>query len=112
MGGMASLVAVVPVGIAFLAALILAPWDKTIIVEPFVWDHTPTPSTADVNKPEFSRRTVYFPSHGLQLEGWLYMPKVSSIRCCLEALLTLRHATCNRFQLDWGCMLRGHNCSA
>ena len=94
MGGMASLVAVVPVGIAFLAALILAPWDKTIIVEPFVWDHTPTPSTADVNKPEFSRRTVYFPSHGLQLEGWLYMPKVSTIIIISEALLTLPPAIC------------------
>ena len=94
MGGMASLVAVVPVGIAFLAALILAPWDKTIIVEPFVWDHTPTPSTADVNKPEFSRRTVYFPSHGLQLEGWLYMPKVSTINIISEALLTQPPAIC------------------
>ena len=61
MGGMASLVAVVPVGIAFLAALILAPWDKTIIVEPFVWDHTPTPSTADVNKPEFQQTHCVLP---------------------------------------------------
>ena len=94
MGGMASLVAVVPVGIALLAALILAPWDKTVIVEPFVWDHTPTPSTADVNKPDFSRRTVYFPSHGLQLEGWLYMPKVSIVDVISEALLTLPPAVC------------------
>ena len=72
---MASVFGLIPVVVLFLAALIVLPWDKTIITEPFVWDAAPTPSTADVNTPEFSRRTVHFPSHGLQLEGWLYSPK-------------------------------------
>lgn len=108
MGGMASLVAVVPVGIAFLAAIILAPWDKTIIVEPFIWDHTPTPSTADVNKPEFSRRTVYFPSHGLQLEGWLYMPKVSQADVTPKPSSQYFLPSALHLHSNWECMLERH----
>ena len=72
---MASLFGLLPLVVLFLAALIVLPWDKSIITEPFVWNAAPTPSTADVNTPEFSRRTVHFPSQGLQLEGWLYTPK-------------------------------------
>ena len=72
---MASLFGLIPLVVLFLAALIVLPWDKSIITEPFVWDAAPTPSTADVNRPEFSRRTVRFPSQGLQLEGWVYSPK-------------------------------------
>ena len=77
---MASFIALIPLVVLILAALIVIPWDKTIITEPFVWDAAPTPSTADVDRPEFTRRTVHFPSHGLQLEGWLYTPKASNIK--------------------------------
>ncbi|CAL5229605.1 g12965 [Coccomyxa viridis] len=72
---MALLFGLIPLVVIFPAALVVLPWDKSIITEPFVWDAAPTPSTADVNTPEFSRRTVHFPSQGLQLEGWLYTPK-------------------------------------
>ena len=75
MHAMASFVGLIPLVVLFLAALIVIPWDKSIITEPFDWDAAPTPSTADVNRPEFSRRTVHFPSQGLQLEGWVYTPK-------------------------------------
>ena len=77
---MASFIALIPLVVLILAALIVIPWDKTIITEPFVWDAAPTPSTADVDTPEYTRRTVHFPSQGLQLEGWLYTPKASNIK--------------------------------
>lgn len=81
---MASLAGLIPLGVLFLAALIVIPWDKSIITEPFVWDAAPTPSTADVSTAEFSRRTVHFSSQGLKLEGWLYSPKVSYGHCFQE----------------------------
>lgn len=85
---MASLFGLIPLVVLFPAALVVLPWDKSIITEPFVWDAAPTPSTADVNTPEFSRRTVHFPSQGLQLEGWLYTPKAGSSRFVLPLACT------------------------
>ena len=89
MHAMASFIGLIPVVVLFLAALIVIPWDKSIITEPFVWDAAPTPSTADVNRPEFSRRTVHFSSQGLQLEGWVYTPKAGLLSTFAAMLLHL-----------------------
>ena len=62
--------------VAFLGAIVMLPWEPALITEPFVRDTSNTMNTAPQDEPEFSRRTVYFPSHGTRLEGWLYLPKV------------------------------------
>jgi hypothetical protein len=63
---------------ALLGAAVVLPWEPAIISEPFVRDVSNTANTAPQDEPEFARRTVYFPSQGTRLEGWLYLPKVDS----------------------------------
>jgi hypothetical protein len=73
---MVSILTTIPVVIGLLGAAIVLPWDRTIITDPFIRNTAPTEDTGPIDVPEYTRRTVYFPSHGLQLEGWLYIPKV------------------------------------
>ena len=74
---MGPLTFVASLGVALLGAVIVLPWDSAIIREPFVRDDSHTDSSAPVDAPGYSRRTVFFPSQGVNLEAWLYLPKVS-----------------------------------
>lgn len=76
---MVSIAALLPIVIGLFGAAIVFPWDKTIITEPLSRNTTATENCGPINGPEYSRRTVFFPSKGLQLEGWLYIPKVSEV---------------------------------
>lgn len=82
---MVSIAALIPIVIGLFGAAIVIPWDKTIITEPLPRNTTATENCGPINDPKYSRRTVFFPCKGLQLEGWLYTPKVSDV-------LTLTHA--------------------
>lgn len=73
---MVPVLASLPAVIALLGAAIVIPWDKTINTEPFPRNTTATENCGPIDDLQYSRRTVYFPSKGLQLEGWLYLPKV------------------------------------
>lgn len=76
---MVSIAALLPIVIALFGAAIVIPWDKTIITEPLPRNTTATENCGPKNDPKYSRRTVFLPSKGLQLEGWLYTPKVSEV---------------------------------
>ena len=73
---MVSVLALLPAVIALLGAAIVVPWDKTISTEPLLRNTTATENCGPIDDSQYSRRTVYFPSNDLQLEGWLYLPKV------------------------------------
>jgi hypothetical protein len=73
---MVPVLALLPAVIALLGAAIVIPWDKTLNTEPFPRNTTATENCGPIDDLQYSRRTVYFPSKGLQLEGWLYLPKV------------------------------------
>lgn len=73
---MFSIMTSVPILMGLIGAGIVLPWDKTVTDEPLIRNTTATENCGPIDVPEYSRRTVYFPSHGLQLEGWLYLPKV------------------------------------
>ncbi|CAL8463633.1 g3167 [Coccomyxa elongata] len=72
---MVSIAALIPIVIGLFGAAIVIPWDKTIITEPLPRNTTATENCGLINDPKYRRRTVFFPSKGLQLEGWLYTPK-------------------------------------
>lgn len=74
---MGSILALASAVIGLLGAAIVLPWDKTVITEPFPRNTTATENCGAIDTDKYMRRDIYFPSKGLKLEGWLYLPKVS-----------------------------------
>eukprot|EP00877_Chromochloris_zofingiensis_P008878 jgi/Chrzof1/4243/Cz14g04170.t1 len=66
---------VIAVVLAAMAALIVLPWDTTVIPGPIPRINKPTLASQPLDEPEFTRQIVKFPCSGLQCEAWLYLPK-------------------------------------
>ena len=74
---MGPLIYIASLVVALLGAAIVLPWDSSIIREPLVRDTSHTESSTPQDRPGYSRRTVFFPSQGVNMEAWLYLPKVN-----------------------------------
>lgn len=66
-----------PLLIALLSALVVSlPWERDgAVTYGFQRQSKQTPEEVELDIPEYSRKTVYFESHGTNCHAWLYQPK-------------------------------------